>query len=220
MRFKTLSTLLAIFAVGTVVSIAAEGMKTKPNLLLIVADDMGYSDLGCFGGEISTPNIDALAAGGLRATDFHVAPTCSPTRSMMLTGTDNHIVGIGNMAEWMGPAQKGKPGYEGHLNSRAVSVATLLRDAGYFTCMAGKWHLGDKPDEWPAARGFERDFTFLQGAGSHWADMKGLLPSESKVTYTRNGEFHCDEHGGHAPFLTHPEAAADAIRMFAEGVHA
>ncbi len=188
MRFGTLGTVSAILAIGTVVSTVAEGAKTKPNLLLIVADDMGYSDLGCFGGEINTPNIDALAAGGLRATDFHVAPSCSPTRSMMLTGTDNHIAGIGNMAEWMGPTQKGKPGYEGHLNSRAVSVATLLRSTGYFTCMAGKWHLGDKPDEWPAARGFERDFTLLQGAGSHWADMKGLLPSEPKVTYTRDGK--------------------------------
>ena len=161
---------------------------TKPNILLIVADDLGYSDLGCFGGEIRTPNIDALAGGGMRATDFHTAPTCSPTRSMMLTGTDNHIAGLGNMAEWSGPAQKGKPGYEGHLNSKVVSVATLLHDAGYFTCMAGKWHLGEKPDEWPAARGFERDFTLIPGAGSHWADMKGLLPSEPKVTYTRDGK--------------------------------
>lgn len=167
---------------------AAEEGKGRPNLLLIVADDLGYSDLGCFGGEIRTPNLDALAASGVRATDFHVAPSCSPTRSMMLTGTDNHVAGIGNMGEWTGPTQRGKPGYEGHLNTRVVTVASLLRDAGYHTCMAGKWHLGEKPDQWPAARGFERDFTLLQGAGSHWADMKGLLPSEPKVSYTRNGE--------------------------------
>jgi arylsulfatase A-like enzyme len=165
----------------------AVSAKGKPNLLLIVADDLGYSDLGCYGGEIRTPNLDALAARGLRATDFHAAPSCSPTRSMMLTGTDNHVAGIGNMAEWTGPAQKGKPGYEGYLNTRAASVAALLRDGGYHTCMAGKWHLGDRPDQWPAARGFERDFTLLPGAGSHWADMKGLLPTEPKVAYTRNG---------------------------------
>lgn len=167
---------------------AADSTKGKPNLLLIVADDMGWSDLGCYGGEIRTPHIDALAARGMRATDFHVAPTCSPTRSMMLTGTDNHIAGMGNMAEWTGPTQKGKPGYEGHLNDRVVTVASLLRDAGYHTCMAGKWHLGEKPEQWPAARGFERDFTLLQGAGSHWADMLGLLPTEPKVSYTRNGK--------------------------------
>jgi len=167
---------------------AADRLQEKPNLLLIVADDMGYSDLGCFGGEINTPNIDALAARGLRATNFYVAPSCSPSRSMLLTGTDNHIAGIGNMAEWTGPSQRGSPGYEGFLNSRVVTVASLLRDAGYHTYMAGKWHLGDKREQWSAARGFERDFTMLQGAGSHWPDMLGLLPTEPKVTYTRNGE--------------------------------
>lgn len=77
--------------------------------------------------------------------------------------------------------------YEGFLNSRVVTVASLLRDAGYHTYMAGKWHLGEKHEQWPASRGFERDFTLLQGAGSHWPDMLGLLPSEPKVTYTRNG---------------------------------
>ena len=162
--------------------------QKKPHLLFIVADDMGYSDLGCFGGEISTPNLDTLAARGLRATNFYVAPSCSPSRSMLLTGTDNHIAGIGNMAEWTGPTQRGQPGYEGYLNSRVVTVASLLRASGYHTYMAGKWHLGEKPDQWPAKRGFERDFSLLQGAGSHWSDMLGLLPSEPKVTYTRNGE--------------------------------
>ncbi len=170
-------------------TIAAEPARTaRPNILLIVADDMGYSDLGSFGGEIKTPHLDALAARGLRGTDFHVAPSCSPTRSMLLTGTDNHIAGIGNMGEWTGPTQRGRPGYEGYLNHRVVTVATLLRDAGYHTYMAGKWHLGEKRDQWPAARGFERDLTLLQGAGSHWSDMLGLLESEPKVTYTRNGE--------------------------------
>lgn len=168
--------------------LAADSPAGKPNLLLIVADDMGYSDLGCFGGEIKTPNIDALAARGLRGTDFYVAPSCSPSRSMMLTGTDNHIAGIGNMAEWTGAAQKGKPGYEGYLNTRLPCVASLLRDSGYHTVMAGKWHLGDKSDQWPATRGFDRDLAMLQGAGSHWADMLGLLPTEPQVSYTRNGK--------------------------------
>ena len=167
---------------------AGDVLRAKPNILLIVADDMGYSDLGCFGGEIKTPNIDAMAARGLRGTDFYVAPSCSPSRSMMLTGTDNHIAGIGNMAEWTGPTQQGKPGYEGYLNTRVPSVATLLRDSGYHTAMAGKWHLGERPDQWPAARGFDRDLAMLQGAGSHWADMLGLLPTEPQVAYTLNGK--------------------------------
>lgn len=124
-------------------------LKGKPNILLIVADDMGYSDLGCFGGEIHTPSIDAIAARGVRATNFCVAPSYSPTGSMLLSGTDSHIAGIGNMAEWIGPTQRGKPGYEGHLNSRFTSMASRLKDVGYHTYMAGKWHVGEEPDQWP-----------------------------------------------------------------------
>jgi len=181
-------TLAAMLGFGPSITVAADKPKGKPNILLIVADDLGYADIGCFGGEVRTPNLDTLAAAGIRATNYYVAPTCSPTRSMLLTGTDNHIAGLGNMAEWAGPTQRGKPGYEGHLNTRVVSVATLLRAGGYHTYMAGKWHLGEKPEQWPSARGFERDLTLLQGAGSHWADMLGLLPTEPKVTYVRNGE--------------------------------
>jgi arylsulfatase len=167
---------------------AADPPKVPPNIILIVADDMGFSDLGCFGGEINTPSIDVLAARGLRASNFYVAPSCSPTRAMLLSGTDSHIAGIGNMSEWIGPTQRDKPGYEGYLNSRVISLASRLKKAGYHTYMAGKWHLGEKPDQWPAARGFERDLALLQGAGSHWSDMLGLLPSEPKVAYTLNGQ--------------------------------
>lgn len=189
MRTRSLLTILFPFLWFAVSAVpAAEAPAGKPNLLLIVADDMGYSDAGCFGGEIKTPNIDALAARGLRGTDFYVAPSCSPSRSMLLTGTDNHIAGIGNMVEWIGVSQKGKPGYEGYLNNRLPCVATLLRGSGYHTVMAGKWHLGEHPDQWPVARGFDRDFAMLQGAGSHWADMLGLLPTEPQVSYTRNGK--------------------------------
>ncbi len=159
----------------------------RPNFLLIVADDMGYADIPAFGGDVPTPNLDALAARGLRATSFYVNPTCSPTRSTMLTGVDNHQAGLGNMAEFLGPEQLGKPGYEGHLNARVVTVATLLRDAGYHTYMAGKWHLGEDSASWPAAQGFERDFTLLQGGGSNWSDMKYPNPAHPHLTFTRNG---------------------------------
>jgi arylsulfatase len=160
----------------------------KPNILLIVADDMGYSDMGSFGGEINTPNLDALAKSGLRATSFYVGPTCSPTRSMLLSGVDNHVAGLGNMAEYLGPKQKGKPGYEGHLNDRVVSVASVLRDAGYHTYMAGKWHLGEEPGSWPAAKGFERDFALMQGGGSNWSDMMYPNPAHPHLIFTRNGK--------------------------------
>ena len=99
----TAVTLVTVLAFGPSICVAADGPKGKPNILLIVADDMGYSDLGCFGGEIKTPNLDALAARGLRTTNFYVAPSCSPSRSILLTGTDSHVAGLGNMAEWTGP---------------------------------------------------------------------------------------------------------------------
>ena len=172
---------------GTPQASAAEPAR-QPNILLIVADDMGYSDVGAFGGEIETPNIDALAQRGLSATNFYVAPTCSPTRSMLLTGTDNHVAGFGVMSEYTGPQQKGKPGYEGHLNQRVTSIATLLRDSGYHTYMAGKWHLGEEKGQWPADQGFERDFTLMQGGGSHWSDMGYPNPQHPNLTFTRNGK--------------------------------
>ncbi len=102
----------------------------RPNILLIVADDLGYSDLGSYGGEIKTPVLDQLAQRGVRYTDFYVSPTCSVTRSMLLSGTDNHVAGLGNMREMTAPNQMGQPGYEGVLNERVVTVASLLRAGG------------------------------------------------------------------------------------------
>lgn len=141
----------------------------RPNILVIVADDLGYSDIGAFGGEIATPNIDALAAGGRMLTNFHTRAVCSPTRASLLSGADHHLAGIGNMAEVVGSstlqsrpenAPWGKTnrfdfdhipvGYQGHLSPKALSMAELLRSGGYSTFMAGKWHLAYQvaaPDE-------------------------------------------------------------------------
>jgi arylsulfatase len=161
--------------------------QQRPNILLIVADDLGYSDLGSYGGEINTPVLDQLAQQGVRYTDFYVSPTCSVTRSMLLTGTDNHIAGLGNMGELNAPNQVGRPGYEGVLNKRVASVAELLRESGYHTYMAGKWHLGLKPDQIPHARGFERDFSLLVGGGSHFNDQWNLEWQLPKAPYTEDG---------------------------------
>ena len=166
--------------------IAAQPNK-RPNILLIVADDLGYSDLGSYGGEINTPVLDNLAQQGVRYTNFNVSPTCSVTRSMLLSGTDNHVAGLGNMGELLAPNQMGKPGYEGVLNKRVASVAELLRDNGYHTYMAGKWHLGLKPDEIPHARGFERDFSTLVGGGSHFDDGWNVEWQIPKMPYTEDG---------------------------------
>jgi arylsulfatase A-like enzyme len=161
----------------------------RPNFLLIVADDLGFSDIGAFGGEINTPNLDRLAYAGIRFTDFHSAPACSPTRSMLLTGTDHHIAGIGTMAEVVPPGLKDAPGYEGYLNDRVVALPELLRDAGYLTLMSGKWHLGDTIDRSPWARGFERSFALLPGGASHYggAEAGGLLPVPT--LYTEDDHF-------------------------------
>ncbi len=160
----------------------------RPNFLVIVADDMGYSDLGSYGGEINTPVLDELAQQGMRYTNFYVSPTCSVTRSMLLSGTDNHIAGLGNMGELLAPNQMGQPGYEGVLNERVATVASLLRDGGYHTYMVGKWHLGLQPDQIPHARGFERDFSLLVGGGSHFDDAWNIEWQIPRSPYTEDGQ--------------------------------
>ncbi|WP_180114996.1 arylsulfatase [Acinetobacter sp. YH12140] len=170
--------------------------KQQPNILLIVADDLGFTDLGAFGGEIQTPNLDAIALEGLRFTNFHTASTCSPTRSMLLSGTDHHLAGLGSMAEAIRPEQKGQPGYEGYLNDQVAALPELLQDAGYYTVLSGKWHLGLTPERFPARRGFERSFTLLPGAANHYA-FEADIPEEEvpgllKVTrglYAENDEY-------------------------------
>src|SRR5579871_5412592 len=143
-------------------------MSNRPNFLLIVVDDMGFSDLGAFGSEIATPHLDALAFAGTRLTDFHSAPACAPTRAMLMTGTDHHLAGLGGMTETNRPDFEGAAGYEGYLNERVVSVTELLHDNGYRTILYGKWHLGDTRQSWPAARGFERSFSLLPAAHDHF----------------------------------------------------
>lgn len=178
-------------ALGLVLSVpsfaaAPENPPARPNFLIVLADDLGFSDIGAFGGEIDTPNLDALAARGVRLTGFHSAPTCSPTRSMLLTGTDNHIAGLGNMAELVADNQRGHPGYEGYLSRDTVSLAERLRAAGYRTLMAGKWHLGTAPEQDPHARGFDRSFALLQGGANHFGLGVSTDPAKGS-TYTRDG---------------------------------
>ena len=154
----------------------------RPNFLIIVADDLGFSDCGSFGSEISTPNIDKLAKDGVRLTGFHSAAACSPTRAMILTGTDHHIAGLGNLIEWTDfsgqnfpkgskyttAPQRGMPGYEGYLNQKVAALPEILRDAGYHTVMSGKWHLGLTKERSPLARGFERSLALLPACSNHY----------------------------------------------------
>ncbi|MEG3122388.1 arylsulfatase [Sphingomonas sp. GB1N7] len=166
---------------------AAEPAR-RPNILIIVADDLGYSDIGAFGGEIRTPNLDALAARGLKLTGFHTAPTCSPTRSMLLSGTDNHLAGLGNMSELLAPNQRGKRGYEGYLPSDIVSLADRLHDLSYATLMSGKWHLGTRAEDSPARHGFDQSFDLAQGGGNHYGLDISKKPGDFGTTYWENGQ--------------------------------
>lgn len=142
----------------------------RPDFLVIVVDDMGWSDLSAFGGEIDTPNLDALVGRGVRLTNFHTSPLCATTRAMLMTGCDHHEVGMGTMVEIRTPEQTGQPGYEGYLTDRAATLPERLRDAGYRTVMAGKWHLGVEAPfrSMPRARGFERSWALMQGEHNHY----------------------------------------------------
>jgi len=160
----------------------SEIKSQKPNILLIVADDMGYSDIGPFGSEIKTPVLDKLAEQGVRLSGFHVLPTCSPTRSVLLSGSDNHVAGLGVMGELSYPQIAGKDGYTGHLSDRIVTLPQVLKDNSYHTYMCGKWHLGDEEEYLPSSKGFTETFILAEGGGSHWADSKGVSPL-SHMTY-------------------------------------
>jgi arylsulfatase A-like enzyme len=192
------SLLAAALAAGLLLSSCTTGQSgppaaaRKPNFLLIVADDLGYSDLGAFGGEIATPTLDRLARGGAAMTQFYASPFCSPTRAMLMSGTDNHRAGFGDMAELMLPEQRGKPGYEGFLNRRVAAIPEVLRTAGYRTVMAGKWHLGNAENESPAARGFDRSYAMTMGGASHFGDQTGIVAADPtkppKAIYRENGK--------------------------------
>jgi arylsulfatase len=140
---------------------------TRPNILLIVADDLGYADLGAYGGDIRTPQIDALAREGILFTQFHTSPLCAPTRAMLLSGNNNHVAGVGRMNA-TGPIQVHLPGYETHLSDRIAPLPQLLTDAGYHTSTSGKWHLGNEAEHGPSAVGFERSFSLMHAAANHF----------------------------------------------------
>lgn len=160
--------------------------QARPNILLIVADDLGYSDLGAFGGEISTPNLDRLAGEGRLLLDHHSAFTCAPTRAMIHSGTDQHVTGIGNQS--IRDYQRGKPGYEGYLNERSLYLPELLKDGGYHTYIAGKWHLGDEERHAPPARGYEQSWVLLPGVSNHFASRASNPLPNNNGPYRENGK--------------------------------
>lgn len=146
---------------------ALKAPRKRPNIVLIFADDMGFSDLGCYGSEIRTPNLDGLAAQGVRFTQFYNAARCCPSRASLLTGLYPHQAGMGGMVSKPGDPAPAGP-YQGYLNDRCVTIAEVLKKAGYATYMSGKWHVGEAPEHWPRKRGFDRYFGLISGASSYW----------------------------------------------------
>ena len=189
---KILRWFVAVCATSACMFGHAEGevleRERPPNFLVIVADDMGWSDLGVLGGEIRTPTLDALAHSGTLLTDFYVAPTCAPTRAMLLTGVDNHRAGLGVQSGMEAPNQVGR-NYRGQLHGDVVTMAEALAPQGYRSYMSGKWHLADNHDfeaQAPHNRGFDRSFTLITGGASHFADQKSISPSEI-ANYVEDG---------------------------------
>ncbi len=161
-----------------------------PNIILIVADDLGYSDLGVYGSEIKTPNLDNMAKNGIQLTNYHTGPTCGPTRAMLMTGVDNHRAGLGTNAAALRrlPELRGLPGYEGFLNDRVMPFSKILNDAGYHTFMAGKWDLGKTKGKLPTDQGFDRYFGIADGGGSHFSDGRGTFAGQQIAAYFEDGK--------------------------------
>jgi arylsulfatase/uncharacterized sulfatase len=188
MILKGPATLLTALALVSPATLGAQAAQPKrPNIVILLADDWGFSDVGAFGGEIATPNIDALAAKGVRFSNFHVAGSCSPTRAMLQTGVINHRAGLGNMPETIPPEHRGKPGYETHLNNRVVTIAEQLRAGGYRTYLSGKWHLGYTPNTLPTARGYDHALALAQSGADNFEDKPNLLIYD-KTEWTEEGK--------------------------------
>lgn len=178
---RSLATVLLLLAVGPALSLGAEPPK-KSNVIVILTDDMGYCDLGCYGGEIATPNLDALAAGGVRFTQFYNTARCCPTRATLLTGLYAHQAGVGHMME-----DYGKPGYRGDLNQSCRTMAEVLKPAGFRTYAVGKWHVTPtvRPEgpkhNWPLSRGFDRFYGTIAGGGNYF-DPGSLVRDNAMIS--------------------------------------
>ena len=179
------SLLLAVLLASGCGNLWAAG---RPNLVVLVADDWGFTDLGAFGGEIDTPHLNALSLRGTRFANFHAAASCSPTRAMLLTGVDSHRAGVGNLREAMPREHMGKPGYLASLSQNVVTVATLLKDGGYRTYITGKWNVGSEPHNLPNRRGFDRSIVQGDTGSDNWNPRQRYLPHSAKVDWFEDGK--------------------------------
>ncbi|MDC0133958.1 arylsulfatase [Porticoccaceae bacterium] len=176
---------LGVPAFGLSLSVAAA--DKGPNIVLILADDLGFTDLESYGSEIKTPSISALAEQGISFTNYHTGANCAPSRSMLLTGVDSHRTGVPNIPEMLPPEQSKYSHYAGTLGHNVVTVATLLQDAGYHTYLAGKWHLGQTPDLLPSRRGFERTVALGDSGADNW-EQKPYMAVYDKANWYADGQ--------------------------------
>ena len=178
-------------SLSLLLSVCSLAAAQRPNIVIILSDDMGYSDLGCYGGEIATPNLDALAAGGVRFTQFYNMARCCPTRASLLTGLYPHQAGVGHMME-----DNGSDAYRGDLSRRSVTLAEALKPAGYRAYAVGKWHVTpgqsaaalERRHNWPLQRGFDRYYGTIHGAGSYW-DPSALVRDNQLITAANDPEY-------------------------------
>jgi arylsulfatase A-like enzyme len=162
-------------------------LAKRPNIVLILADDLGFTDLGVYGSEISTPNIDRIANQGVKFSNYHTSPSCAPSRAMLLTGVDSHLAGVPNIPEALPPEQIGYDNYEGVLSTNVATVASLLHSEGYHTYMTGKWHLGKTEHLLPFNRGFERTLSMGDTGADNW-EQKPYMAMYDHAHWTRDGK--------------------------------
>ncbi|TAD73946.1 MAG: arylsulfatase [Sphingomonadales bacterium] len=189
MRARLLLPLLALAAlVGATGPAAAPDASEdrRPNVVIILADDVALMDFGAYGGEARTPNIDALAGRGALFTQYRASPLCSPSRAMLLTGMDAHLTGVATIPEVLPAEQKGQPGYRMALEPGVLTLADRLRAAGYRTVMAGKWHMGEEPGEMPQAHGFDRSFALAASGADNWDD-RSYMPYYKDAPWFEDG---------------------------------
>lgn len=186
MASYTRRSFMAALGAGAGARVLTAAAAKKPNIILIMADDMGFSDIGCYGSEIATPNLDSLAKGGIRFTQFYNNARCCPTRASLLTGLYPHQVGIGHMVN-----DRGTPAYQGFLNDHCVTIGEALREGGYTTLMAGKWHVGEKQPHWPKDRGFDRYFGLVSGSSNYFRVTEDRpIVDEDKVVRPKDDSFY------------------------------
>ena len=199
--FPRLFSKFAVVAIACVLILEADsaqrlclGDDTRPNIVVVLVDDMGFSDLGCYGGEIETPHIDQLASEGLRFTQFYNYGRCCPTRAALMTGLHPHQVGIGHMTEPPERTLGFEGAYQGHLNDNCTTLAQVLKGAGYHTLMTGKWHLGyHQQSDWPLQRGFDKFFGGISGAFNYFkpTGSRGLF--DGNTPFEPGDGFYCTD---------------------------